>query len=626
MHNEKLAIVIPVCNEEAVIGHVLEKWYRQLSDLGMDFTIYVYNDGSRDRSAACIRETAEKHPERIIAGEKENSGHGPTILQGYRDAAAAGFDWIFQVDSDDEMGPESFHKLWKMRRDHDLIAGLRSARQQPFARKIVSAVSRLCVRLFYGKTISDVNVPYRLMRVSAFQSVFEQIPADTFAPNVIISGMAAVRKLRCCETPVPQHNRRTGEVSIKKWKLLRAAALSFIQTFSFSLENRRALWFFSVAAIFSLLAKLLMASRGYNFDFESYNIVANLIDQGKNVYAETHRYNYGPIWFYILWFLKTISGSLFRYSLPFFLGMADICIAGILWRLRYRPAALIFLLSPLGIQISGFHNQFDNFAVLIALISICFLMKREKNTTMGQVWAAAVVLGISITIKHIFIFFPLWLFCRDYCWKKRIVLLFVPVLIFLGSFIPYALEKNTAETFVEDVRFAQEQIKIFVQNDFWPEEQQKAEIRNHISKPHLKAGRGIAENVFLYKSHNNKIFYTFFLPGLFHCFSASFVFFCGMIACGCFYRKCPVFQQFLLYTAALVVFATATANQYLAIPLIFASVYFIPYGVAYHCIPGIFLLMFPGNTNCERVYIISIFLLLLLLLFHYRHYYRGTES
>ena len=43
-----------------------------------------------------------------------------------------------------------------------------------------------------------------------------------FAPNVILSGLAARHGLRMFETPVPQHDRTTGEVSIKKWKLLKS--------------------------------------------------------------------------------------------------------------------------------------------------------------------------------------------------------------------------------------------------------------------------------------------------------------------------------------------------------------------------------------------------------------------
>ena len=87
----------------------------------------------------------------------------------------------------------------------------------------------------YGRrTVWDVNTPYRLMRTSEFMDVYQQIPLTTFAPNVIISGMVARKKLRYYEIRVPQHDRTTGEVSIKKWKLLKAAVKSFWQTIHFA--------------------------------------------------------------------------------------------------------------------------------------------------------------------------------------------------------------------------------------------------------------------------------------------------------------------------------------------------------------------------------------------------------
>ena len=234
-----LAVVIPVYNEEEAIGSVLDKWVAALDKLGMDYTINPYNDGSKDGSWQVIQEKQKQYPGKIVGHDKANSGHGPTILRGYRDAAAAGYEWIFQIDSDDEMGPEGFAGLWENRDRYDFLAGTRDGRRQALPRKIISAVSRVSVRLFYGHGgIWDVNTPYRLMRAEAFQDVFRAIPSDTFAPNVIISGMAAKLKLRCFEEKVPQHDRTTGEVSIKKWKLLKAAVRSFIQAILFAVDQK----------------------------------------------------------------------------------------------------------------------------------------------------------------------------------------------------------------------------------------------------------------------------------------------------------------------------------------------------------------------------------------------------
>ena len=235
-NSERLCLVIPVYNEQSIIGLVLQKWSRELDKLNIDYTIRPYNDGSKDNSINVMRDVA-KQLSHVDVRDKPNGGHGNTILTGYREAASDGFDWIFQVDSDDEMGPEKFSDLWNNRKDFDFLVGIRDGRLQALPRKIISLVSRICVKLFYGfATIWDVNTPYRLMRTSAFKSVFNQIPLTTFAPNVILSGMVARRHMRYFEIRVPQHDRTTGEVSIKKWKLFKAAVKSFWQTISFAIS------------------------------------------------------------------------------------------------------------------------------------------------------------------------------------------------------------------------------------------------------------------------------------------------------------------------------------------------------------------------------------------------------
>ena len=229
----ELSVVMPVYNEAEAIGPVLKKWMAMLDTLGIRYRIRAYNDGSKDATGKILAEVAEASGGRVLAVDKPNSGHGPTILRGYREAAEDS-EWVFQIDSDDEMGPESFPELWAKREDYDFLVGRRDGRRQPLARKVVSFVSRLSVRLFYGKGIWDVNTPYRLMRAEVFAPFYAQIPDDTFAPNVILSGLAARHRLRLLEIPVPQHDRTTGEVSIKKWKLLKAAARSFAQTILFA--------------------------------------------------------------------------------------------------------------------------------------------------------------------------------------------------------------------------------------------------------------------------------------------------------------------------------------------------------------------------------------------------------
>lgn len=230
MRNIELCLIMPVYNEEGAIAPVIHKWTQELTRLGISFNIHVYNDGSRDGSLFILRSLALENIN-LIVHDKNNSGHGPTILQGYRENSNV--EWIFQTDSDDEIGPESFEKLWNNRNHYDFLIGKRIRAHQPLPRKIVSSISRLAVWLFYGDTIYDVNSPYRLMRCAALKDAFISIPDDTFAPNVIISGIVALKRLRVYEIPVAQSARTTGVISIRKWELLKAAAKSLLQTIAY---------------------------------------------------------------------------------------------------------------------------------------------------------------------------------------------------------------------------------------------------------------------------------------------------------------------------------------------------------------------------------------------------------
>lgn len=218
---------MPVYNEEACIAQVVSAWREALARLGIEFRMIVLNDGSCDGTAGELEAFAGD--ERVSIIHKPNSGHGPTLLEGYRRAARQAA-WVFQCDSDDEMPPEAFEKLWQQREQLDAIFGIRTGRVQGPGRKLISAISRLAVRTLFAGGVRDVNVPYRLIRGEVLGPIVERLPADTFAPNVIISGAVAMGRWRIANEPVPHQGRRTGKVSIVKWRLWKAAARSLVQT------------------------------------------------------------------------------------------------------------------------------------------------------------------------------------------------------------------------------------------------------------------------------------------------------------------------------------------------------------------------------------------------------------
>ena len=230
-HRSELTLVMPVYNEEACIFKVIQSWHDALSALKIDFTIIVLNDGSTDETATILHQFVNNRCFQII--HKKNSGHGPTILDGYKKAVHLS-EWVFHVDSDDEISPEYFHELWSRRHDYDALFGARTNRNQIIWRKLISEISRISVHLKFGKGVKDVNTPYRLIRSSVLKEFIRIIPTNTFAPNVIISGMLVRSHSRIYNLPVRHEGRKTGSVSIVKWNLWKGAVRSFIQTITFN--------------------------------------------------------------------------------------------------------------------------------------------------------------------------------------------------------------------------------------------------------------------------------------------------------------------------------------------------------------------------------------------------------
>jgi glycosyltransferase involved in cell wall biosynthesis len=230
----ELAVVIPVYNEHEIITEVIKDWNTVLEPLSISYSLNLYNDGSKDNSLEKLKNAQARYPNIKIV-DKLNSGHGPTILQGYLDNLNA--VWIFQADSDNEISAKHFIQFWNARNNYDLLIGYRRNREAPLPRKIITSFTGLVVRLWYGKGIKDVNCPYRLMRVEKFKNLVKKIPKDTFAPNVIVSGVAAKEKWAIKIIEVPVQNRLTGEVSIKRLKLLKATIKSFYQTLDYAFRN-----------------------------------------------------------------------------------------------------------------------------------------------------------------------------------------------------------------------------------------------------------------------------------------------------------------------------------------------------------------------------------------------------
>ena len=171
------------------------------------------------------------HQPAISIHTQTNAGHGPSILAGYRRALDT--EWIFQIDSDHQHDPAAFAILWKNRDKFDFLLGERKEKNATLSRKGISLLSRLIVRLLYGKRVKDVNSPYRLMRSSELKEALKFIPDDSFAPNILLTAWFVYFQTRIFTVEVSNRIRGIGRQSKLNGYLLKGCFQSIFQTILF---------------------------------------------------------------------------------------------------------------------------------------------------------------------------------------------------------------------------------------------------------------------------------------------------------------------------------------------------------------------------------------------------------
>ncbi|MFM8886229.1 MAG: glycosyltransferase family 2 protein, partial [Chthoniobacterales bacterium] len=211
----KLAIVVPVFNEERCIENVLWEWQPTISQIEPNCCFLLFDDGSTDRTLALIESwAARQKPGTCRVVSHPNRGHGQTCLTGYRAACDLGAEWVLQIDSDGQCDPKYFAELWAKRHGNDVVYGKRVERRDGWKRVLATKLVRLVVRLASGADCTDANVPYRLMRTKNLRPLVDSIPPDFDLANIALAVQLKRAKWREASVPIVFRPRAGGEPSV----------------------------------------------------------------------------------------------------------------------------------------------------------------------------------------------------------------------------------------------------------------------------------------------------------------------------------------------------------------------------------------------------------------------------
>jgi len=129
----------------------------------------------------------------------------------------------------------AFRELWVNKEGYDLLLAQRRDKNASSGRQWISRFTGWSVRLLFGSGVSDINSPYRLMRSSALQPALQKIPADSFAPNVLLTAWFIKKKYRIFIATV-NPMKEGGRKSRMNRYFLRGALRSFRQLIAFRVK------------------------------------------------------------------------------------------------------------------------------------------------------------------------------------------------------------------------------------------------------------------------------------------------------------------------------------------------------------------------------------------------------
>ena len=186
MNKDNLYIVMPAYNEEENIEEVVKDWHEVVEKIGNNSKLVIVNDGSKDNTLSKLKELEKKYS-CLIGLNKENGGHGDTVLYAYKYALDNNADYIFQTDSDGQTLASEFWDFWNERENYSAIIGHRKSREDGFSRIIVTKTLKFVLFLIFHLKITDANTPYRLLKREVLAKYYPMIPEHFNLSNVMLT-------------------------------------------------------------------------------------------------------------------------------------------------------------------------------------------------------------------------------------------------------------------------------------------------------------------------------------------------------------------------------------------------------------------------------------------------------
>ena len=201
----QLSVVVPLYNEEESLPPLVERILSHVRPLGMAFELVLVDDGSRDRTAAVLRELSNQAPELVAVLLRRNYGQTAAMAAGF-DASSG--QVIVTLDGDLQNDPADIPLLLeKLDEGYDLVSGWRHQRQDAaMSRLLPSLLANRLIARVTGVKLHDYGCSLKAYRREVVDDMNLYGELHRFLP-----ALAFIEGARITEVKVTHHARRYGQ-------------------------------------------------------------------------------------------------------------------------------------------------------------------------------------------------------------------------------------------------------------------------------------------------------------------------------------------------------------------------------------------------------------------------------
>ncbi|NJR23681.1 MAG: glycosyltransferase family 2 protein [Richelia sp. CSU_2_1] len=224
-----VSAVVPVYNEVESLPHLIEAIASALQASGLTYQIICVDDGSKDGSAALLKEMAASRDDLCAVILRRNYGQTAAMSAGFDRARGR---VIVTLDGDLQNDPADIPLLLaKLDEGYDLVSGWRKNRQDnTISRLLPSKIANWLIARVTGVRLHDYGCSLKAYRSELVADLNLYGELHRFLP-----ALAFIEGARIAEIPVRHHARRFGQSKYGIWRTFRVLmdllTISFMKKF-----------------------------------------------------------------------------------------------------------------------------------------------------------------------------------------------------------------------------------------------------------------------------------------------------------------------------------------------------------------------------------------------------------